>query len=435
MFKILVKFVVVLALLIVGLKFGLEYYYKQKLDEAIQAARVVAKIRYGSLNIGFDGSVNVSRIEVRPNQINQAITAKNVRLFSSDRLFLFKGLKIFANGNLPDNFDVNIDDLSHDASFGQTSASKKGCLSFTGEIDISSFVDGDLVSDVDILLDASSKSEAKISVNVDAQDVYSINSFFSFDGFAFSDGEPALVLQKMMAEGDLPIKTLRFDAKYAPNFANKLLSYCADSLGLEPQQYLSEVVNSDEYYQRLDFVPSTELKQAVQLFSEGKAELSLRATPSKSGRNFRRLAAYQPEDMAKFLNLTVLVDDQELSELFLVNEADKKNVVLSKGAGNSSINKTAALNNKQNQKRAVQKRTSTSQGVTVRKKEVYRKVRLIDAKRYIGRDVRVERRGRLLEGNLLSWGDRKVVLERYRFGGRTEMPLNVDEIVGLEVLR
>jgi len=435
MLKKVVIFIVLAALLLLAGKFGLEYSYRQKLDELVQTARLHAQVSYNDLHIDLDGSVNIGGIAIRPNQLNNEIKVNNIRLFSSDRLFLLKGLEIFANGNLPESFSVNVDDLEMSASLGVTSGSHVGCNYLFSEMDISPLVSGNLVSDIDISLDASNKSEAQISINAETQDVYSVNGSIGFDGFAFSDAEPAVVLQQMAVEGDLPIKTLSFSAEYDPQFADKFLNYCASLLGLDVEQYLLDIVGADQYYQRLGFVPSSQLKQAMLLFSKGAGELSVQATPSKSGRNFRRLSAYQPQDIAKFLNLSVQVGDQDIPELFMEGELAAKLNKKEAKKGWLSNSEASSLRNKKNRQKLAGKRLRTPQSTTIKKQVGYRKVRLADAKRYIGRDVRVKRRGRLLEGNLLSWGDNKVVLERYRFGGRTEMPLNVDEIKGLEVRR
>ena len=122
-------------------------------------------------------------------------------------------------------------------------------------------------------------------------------------------------------------------------------------------------------------------------------------------------------------------------------DADAQSVVPSAGAANGAKPVSGQQQEKSEQATATKaaksnkKRQFAPQSASTVKKKSYRKVRLSDAKRYVGRNVRVKRRGRLLEGRLSSWGERKMVLERRRYGGKTEMPINIDEVVGLEVLR
>ena len=437
--KKLVFFIVIGAGLLFAGKLLLEYQYRQKLDDGIQLAQLYAGIRYEKLYIDFDGSINLKNITVRRNNDNAKMKVGHVRLFSSNRLFLLKGFEVFANGNLPDSFQVNVRAFEYDDIFVPQLGGTPNCSYFPTGImagQTSPFTNGNR-GDFNMVLNGVNDQDVRISYDFDMLGAYSMNSSATFDSTAFSDLNSPAALQTVAAKGEVPINRINFSMKLDSQFANEFLSYCSEKLGLSVEDYQATIMDTDQYYRRLDLVPSVQLKQAMQRFFVGESELNFQSNPSQLGKNFRQLSVYQPKEIARFLNLKLSVDGEEVPELF--SNQGLSDVIEPSSDIEASSNNAVKNNAKSKRVAAARassgKRESELQRIKNAKKDKYRKVRLDDAKRYIGYNVRVERRGRLLEGRLLSWGKDKVILERRRFGGKTEMPLNVYEIIGLEIVQ
>jgi len=156
----------ILAILLFGGKFGLERYYESKLDKLIGLVKFsVGDINHKGVTIGFDGSISINRLSIRPHAIDTTVSIEKISLFSSDRLLPLKIANSFEKKEIPENIGLRVNDLEYNPNLYMPKIdSKNECRYIETPINYSSLGIRKLNSDLEMSINTSNKSDSLIEM-------------------------------------------------------------------------------------------------------------------------------------------------------------------------------------------------------------------------------------------------------------------------------
>ncbi|MGH1426992.1 MAG: hypothetical protein ACRBEE_03570 [Arenicella sp.] len=403
--KLLIGIFAIIALAFAG-KFGLEHQYKKKLDQLIRLASPFATISYGKINIDLKGGINLSDIRVSQVGDDNEASVKNIRVFSSNREFLYKGFDILKNNEFPKVFDIAIRRLEFDARFGQTFNDQRECRYIEEPIDISKFTDPRIVSDININLESDGDNYLKANLESDTNGISTTSANIVF--------EKSLIETKDISANDLPLKSVVIENSYDESYATDAIEYCAQKLSLSSEEYLANVIGSDSFYKILKAVPSPELKAAIQAQISGKNSLKFSATPNDTAKNFNQLMLYKPEQIINALSLEIEEDGKKITTLLgEPSETIEQEAITSTAS--------AAAENKEPEE------------YFGRRIFKFKAISKSDIKNHIGKTAKIYRKKRLIKGEILKLKGNKLQIDNKRVGGSTIMSLPLSEINKIEI--
>ena len=403
--KLLIGIFAIIALAFAG-KLGLEYQYKKKLDQLIQLASPFATISYGKVNIDLKGGINLSDIKVSQVGDDNEASVKSIRVFSSNREFLFKGFDILKNNEFPKIFDISIRRFEFDARLGQVFNEKRECRYIEEPINLSKFTDPRIVSDININLESDGENFLKANFESDTNGISTTSAKIVF--------EKSLIETKNISANNIPLKSAIVENSYDESYAADAIEYCAQKLSLSPEEYLTKVIGSDSFYAFLKAVPSPELKAAMQAQISGKNSLKFSITPNETAKNFSQLMLYKPDQIIRALSLEIEEDGKKITNLLGVpTEAVEP----------EEITATASISNENKE----------PQEYFGRRIFKFKAINKSDIKNYIGKTAKIYRRKRLIKGEILKVSGNKLQIDNKRVGGSTIMSLPLSEITKIEI--
>jgi len=417
--KLLLIPIAIIAILIVG-KFGLEYRYKQKLDEGLAKSAGFVDASYDKLFIDLQGGVNIKnfRFSDRTGQFMSG-SFENMRLFSSDRTMLIKGFDSIQDGELPKILEMKFDGLLVDLSKIQQVNEARECR----------YIEEPTSLDSKLLATKPTNFSIRAE-NVD-QNLFKMVFFSATPSVSRMNGE--FIMEKAIAKSPLaaatnknklPLKSLQISNKFDPSYTDKYIAYCAEKLNISADDYVNNIIGGDKFYSALKFAPTNELKNAVKRHYTGENELTIKSKPKSTVKNLNQLSLFKPKQIISALNLVVIEDDKPLNEL-VKSEAQVKLENLAKEAAkkDAAPSETEAT---------VQARKPKPKFYGKRKFS-FEVINKNEARNYIGKDVKIYRKKRLIKGILLSATRSSVKVKSSKHGGSTTMDLNLNEISKFEV--
>ena len=424
--KTLLAIPLIIAIIIVGGKFFLEYQYKKKLDALIQQASLFVNARYDKVFIDMQGAINVSNINIADKFGNNLrLQVDNLRLFSSDRTMLVKGFEGIQQGQIPEVLEVSAKNIKFDTALLQTIDPVRECRYIEEPLDYKKFINSDFTSNFVINLTSESANEFSMSSDVFVHGISDTSVDLTFEKSLLNSNVTSVMTQ------EVPLRSFRFKNENNPVYSQKFIEYCANKLNLSKEQYVTDIIGGNEYYKALKLNPSFELKEALIKHFSGEGSLTIYGKPSSTARqDLQRLHLFSPDQIIQLLNLKVLSNGQEITNLIddspvdsliteQLNDADETQVP-------QETTPVAEVPNADSI--APAKRPSFS-----RKSFTYETVNNNELSNYIYKKVKVYRRGRVLEGELLEANANSIRINNKSFGGSTIMNLSFDEITKVEV--
>jgi hypothetical protein len=411
MIKKLLVIICAITLLVFAGKFGLEYQYKKKFDQFIQLAAPFATISYKNISIDMQGGVNLSNLNITQVGDDEYASIKNIRVFSSNRTFLYKGFDILKDNTLPDVFSISIDRFEADARLGQQFNDKKECLHIEEPLNISNFTDPRIVSDISINLKNDDGNFLKATLIGHTDGISTTSAKIIFD--------KSLIETKNVSLRNLPLKSAEIENSYDQSYATNAIQYCAKKLSLSPEQYLNTVVGSDSFYNILSVVPSPEVKTAIQTQISGKNSLKFIVTPSESAKNFEQLMLFKPEQIIRALNLKVEENGNRITTLLgTPTEVIEQNQTILSPEPLATVSTL------------IPKKTTRYLG---QRKFQFKEINKADAKNHIGKIANIYRKNRLITGEILEVKKNKIKINNRRQNGSSIMSLSLFGISKIEV--
>ncbi len=417
---------VVVAAVLMATKFYLEAQYKEELDKLAALVRPFATLEYNKVAIEFDGGIAISGVRLYPTTVDASFTAKKIKFFSSDRMFLVKGHRIFENGKMPDILSMTVEDLDTDPSFGQEVNPREECRFIHAAVDFSSLGIDSVVSDFKLKANFSDRFNSSIDVVVDSEEMSYISSRVEFD---------ASQLDQYSLQGQsLPINKISVKSQLDPIYASDVIADCAEKLNMSADEYVSNVVGAPDYLRVLGVDLGESVRQALQKYTRGQAELEVVSLPSNQLKSLSNLQVYKPSDIVSLLHLSIALDGQDLGDISEMTMQLPSKELADAAKPVEDTAPESVLSNDIDDRPAVADPTRKNNAAATKKS--YQAVRLSDAKRYIGYRVRVSRKGKpSLKGRLKSYSVSKLKVQKNGYGGSVVLPVFLSNVSKIEVYR
>ena len=398
----------VLAVLLLAGKFMLENKYKKELNRLAFMSSSFALVEFRKVEITFDGAIVVSGIRIEPRLTTDKFSIEKIRLFSSDRTFLFKGGDVFADGEFPDLFSMDVIGFEYDPSFGAEINPKRECRYIEEPVDYQRIGIDRARDNLLMSLNLEDISNGIFSISSDSTDIYTLEMEIKFDA---SDLNPVGIMQR----DTLPILEISMESSFYESFADNLIEYCAKKLKISEEDYINKVIGSDSFMKFLGVRLSAEAKKALQDYMTGEADLGLVSQPSQSLKSINNLKLYKPKDIVSLLNLSVSSNGENIEKLLeIVNTPTEADGQVQAGVSNE------ILDEEELEKEPAGKS--------------YKAIELKDVGQYVGQDIRIFRKGKSkVEGLFKSYLGGKVAVEAIGIRGYMTFNIHLSDIEKMEV--
>ena len=405
-------FVVVVAA-VIG-KVVIEKQYESQLDDAIALTRGFVDLSYDDIKIGFDGSISINGLSITPAGLDDSVYVQSITATSSDRMFPIKGLDIFKDRKFPETFEVSVNRLSFPLSLAEQSQKiyfknrPQGgeCRSLMASLNYADAGYSKIDTDIRFAFDFSDVYNAVVQVDQFDQ-ATSLSVEWIFDANQIED-----IITKQTSE--LPVSELNVTFELEADAAERFVDQCSREFKVTPDVYLEKVVGSIKYSQNsfgADLGP--DMRAGLVKFMRGGSRFELTSKPSSQLKKLEQLQFYKPQDVLRWMNLTVALDGEKLPLTSLPIAADD--------SADSD-----------------EKESSEQNGRVNNSKSKYSIVSISSASDYIGSWVRIKRTGgrKSLEGKLsgIDDDDDRLMVDMYQFGGLMTLTVGSDEIERIEVL-
>lgn len=404
--KKLIIILIVLGLAIFGVKLFLENKYESEIDEKLTLAGFSGMVNYDNVKIGLDSSITINGIWVSPPNLDEDINIGFIQFKSSDPLMPIKGPEIFADGNFPERFSINVSDVDVDAAimeqFNKESMGKKvGAECRSLHAILLPTAAGIERLNVDAFFELDFRDPTRSGVNLKMLDQLSSSTVeFEMD---------ATQMANIAFGGDIPITKIEYTTELDANLMTEILDYCADKFKVTKEVYLNKVVSSAKFSQNSFGADlGSDMRKSLVDFVQGNKRYSFRARPSESMGSFQNIMGLRANQILSRLNLSVSLDGLRVPLVIARETVEEK------------------------QKRADQ--ISGNQKKRERQRK-YEKVNL--SSEYIGQRIRISRKGdkKRIKGRMSGLSNGRVSVEVYRYGGEMTLTVGVDDILNFEVYR
>ena len=404
--RLKMKTLLILIVLVAAAGFGgklyLEHKYESELDKAISFATysgAISNIRYDKVEIGFDSSISVKGLRVTPAGYDDTITIDTLTFSSSDPMMPLKGGDIFKNGEFPEEFETKIKRINFDLrSFDKLNKTPE-CRSLTGAMKYSNAgydrYDGDM------------------RFKMDFRDVYNSKVYVDiFDQVSTTEIELTMdaskVARAVTRQDSLPINELLLATELNQDAAANIVDYCAGSFEVTSDAYIDKVVSSKKFTENtfgVDLGP--DFRQALAKYMRGGSRIVVDSKPSDKLKNLSQAKFFKPNDVLGWLNMTVSLEGEEIPvEIPEITAAEQ-----------------AVIDEKK-------------KGPVVKKRE-YVAVSAARARDYVGRKVRIKRKGDkpTVKGRMSGFQNNRIAVEIYRHAGEMTLNIKLSDVSTLEVLQ
>ena len=429
---LIVIFLIVVAF---GGKFGLEYYYESKLDKMIKLVSSIGDIQHKGVSIGFDGSISIKKLSVRPYTVDTTVSLDELTLFSSDRLLPLKLAKMFENKDFPESIGLKVNNLEYSPTvFMPKVDDKNECRYVETPINYSSLGVRRLNSNILMSVDTSNKLDSVLEMTSIDQTT-NTKLKLTFDATRIN--------ANLINSDNLPINEFQLDYKIDESIADKMISYCAKKLKLSTDDYLNKVIGTANYTRILGLDLGPDAHKALVDVMQGNKWLSIKSTPSSQIKSLSSAKFYQPKDIVRLMNLSLKVDNDEINldatelkrsqpvENVVSNEAIETETVSSSDNQNTDSIESNELT--EDQIRAQQKQSITEAEKTFD----YKTTPINTLNKYINYNIKVKRNGnkRMLSGILTDIEGDTFSIETTQYSGIAVFKVNKSDVVELLVYR
>jgi len=306
---------------------GLHWYVKQRLDQAIMDVSPRFTVEYAKLKTSLQGSVDVADISIVPVGQSDAFRISRVSIQGPDVLTYllnhnpvtgdkgppehlnvkFSNLNLDLTGSLASNLDQN-----YKLSLQQQGVSAPAACSVAGGVSLSMLKDmgqKSLAGDGNLFYrydKAAYRLRSTMEMNI--RDIQSLSMEVTF----------ANVLPQALKSGSPGIPSLsdfRVTMKVLPVFGKKISRYCADQTGQSIAEYEEQIASS--FMQNLadnGIVLGQGLRMAVRSYYTNWGEIDIIAKPVRPV-NLLSLMFTPPQNMEETLGLQVAINDRMLTDL------------------------------------------------------------------------------------------------------------------------
>lgn len=443
--KKLLIFLVVVAAIVFGGKFGLEKYYESKLDEAIAYAGAFASIDYNNVKIGTDGSISINNLSIRPRSIDTYVRLDKITLFSSDILLPINLTSFIKRNEFPDELGLRVENLDYEPSvFEADIANNQQCRR----------LETTLISDVIGINRLNANIEMSLQMNPDN----AVLDFSSTDQIAMMNSkvtfDSSMLNQARQSSSSQPLDEVRLNYKLNEQVASKVINSCANQLAISTDDFLNTVVANPGFLRSTGLNFGVEANQALAEVMQGGKWLSIRSKPNSSLNNLNSLSFYQPKDIIRLLGLKVSLDSEEIELDFADLATENLNVnPVSEDASNTEVSSIANLEDKALESLAVLEAVDESE-LTAEQLRIKRKLEddaaaqaanqysfkptsINSLGRYINYAVIVKRVGnkKQMSGELIATEDNAFIIETGEYGGKANFTIANQDAVEVLVYR
>lgn len=427
-----------LVLLLIG-KFILEYLHKKTIDKELAAYSPFISVSYKKLKIGFDGSLSMSGIRIRPTMFPTSLNIDEIKMFSSDRNFLLVGMKVFGKNKYPDTFSFKVKNWQLDPGFWHELNSKSACRYFDGSLDFDDFGMDSMSGDYEVAMDFSDKNNSVIEIGLDIYDQYDMNIELLMDVTQLK----ANIVRANQLE--LPFKEITITTQLDQGFATEFTEYCANKMKIKVSEYLQGVIGSDQYMKGLGLRLTESAKNALRDYHKGDVLVEVVSRPSQLIRSFDKLKFYNPVDAANLMNLTASIDGKNIGDIYKTDKIDEEGYALElENAEQKELDdeNDKAIKADQAQKEKVMRQideriqAKIDEEAADKQQASYHVIKRSQLANYIGSYIRVERAEKpTISGFLLARSKSKIEIERKGYGGYMVYPVRLSEVTKIEVYK
>jgi len=396
--KALLTIIVLLAAGGFGGKYYLEKKYERELDKAIAFAGAFANIRYEKIEIGFDSSIAIKDLRVTPAGYDDTITMESIMFKSSDPMMPVKGGDIFKDGDFPEAFEVKVKRLGLDARSLDALNKEPECRSLSGTMKYSNAGYDRLDADMRFKMDFTNVYDSKVFIDM-------------FDQASTTTVELTLdasqVANVVTGNEPVPITEVIFATELNEGAAQNFTDYCASLFKVSADTYLDKVVNSTKFSENsfgVDLGP--DLRKALTKYMRGGSRFVVESRPSEQLKNIAQAQFFKANDVLGWLNMTVSLDGVkipvEIPELTAQEQAE----------------------------------LDAKDSAPVVKKREYVAVPAVRARGYVGRKVRIKRKGDkpTIKGRMSGFEKNRIAVDVYRHAGEMTLNVPVTDVAKFEVL-
>lgn len=402
--KIYFLFVVV-ALLFAG-KFYIEHKYKESLDKTFAFSPVAAS--YENVTLGFDGSLSIHGLKMDlPNDAG-TVKIKKIKAVSSDPL-------LFLNQNAFKIITFNWIQLKVEDFFIDLNLSTSEVLELCNSSSAIYALAEQRGIKANLVVDVNFKDQQNSKLTINYKDKFGYANAIAT--FSYTK-----LINSFSANGFLPIHEVIVEESIDLDYAAQANQHCADELDVSVEHYLNEIASSPEFfYNSFGYNLGGEANLALAEYVQGGKVLRVKSVPSDFLKKTRSLQLYSAENIARWLNLTVTLNDKPVAIGFNSQQGFKRN---------SNIIQNDDVESDVNVEKA-------EAGEVKKDKPSYKETAVSTLSNYLYKPVKVWRKGgkSVVKGRIVKYQDKIAFVEVRQFGGRSVYEIPINDIKKLHVLR
>ena len=296
-------FLLVVAAIILGGKFGLEYYYSKKIDELINQASVVADIKYQNVRIGTDGSISVNNLIIEPHTPQTLVRVDAITLFSSDILLPVNLATFIKRAELPDELGIRIANIEYDPNVMATINQQNSCRYIETTLHASNAGINRLNANMEFSINMSASNAV---INVSSSDQ-------TADMHTSTVLDSNILTVSQSGSSAQPIEEASVRYKLNKSIAEDIIQTCAQKLGVSKEVYLETVVGSPFFLQSTGAYYGSEASLAMKDFVQGDKWLTIDVKPNPQLKSFANLSFYKAKDIVRLLGLKLTLDAKDVA--------------------------------------------------------------------------------------------------------------------------
>ncbi len=402
---------------------GFYYFIKTKLDQEILQAAPYAVIKYQNLSTSLSGKIDVEGITVEPVDIGHGIDVAGVYILGPDALsylmdripglgsgeaaparlrFVAKQIKMDISGDKAQQLDKMV--MADNPQLGkERDLCRVGGGSSFAQLQELGFdnILGDMKASYHF---QAASRKLYVEFSVDVKDIQRTELSLTLDNVSSLNSQNALTVL---------LERMKLSLDYIPEFGRKMVDYCAQKRGVEPEQF--KLLMVDDFFSELrsqGIIPGVGLSGALREFLSNWGNLTINIRPAQPLNMLSLMAISKSgEKMLDKLGMQLLVNGRLITDMSFY------------------IRKNTSLISSNNASTEEKKAPPKPKYVWE-----YRKVSVANLSGYLDhRVIVVERGGRTHQGLLVDVGGGRVSIQKRVSGGKFTAHLQQSGIVSAKV--
>jgi len=434
----IILFLLVVAAILFGGKFGLEYYYGKKIDELIDQASAVADIKYQNVRIGTDGSISINNLIIEPHTPQTLVRIDAITLFSSDILLPVNLTTFIKRAELPDELGVRIEDIEYDPNVMANINQQNSCRHIETTLHASNAGINRLNANMELSINMTANNAV---INVSSSDQ-------TADMHTSTVLDSNILTARQSGSSVQSIEEASIRYKLNKSIAEDIIQTCAQKLGISKEVYLETVVGSPFFLQSTGAYYGSEASQAMKEFVQGDKWLTIDIKPNPQLERFDNLGFYKTKDIVRLLGLKLTLDAKDVPlNIFdlpkpiatnVTNEDQQENLTDEEKAAMElaeAKEKISAEVSPEEQRRIELKLADAAASRT--ENYSYKTTSVNSLKRYLNHSVILKRGAdkKQIAGELIAVNGDVFTVETSQYGGKVILNVSLSDIVEAQTYR